>query len=183
MMPMFIFVFYSIAWLGCVLFFPILANGDEKNGEPDFEPTFVSLHGAFYIITIPLLCTFFAPFMLYHVYMSPTMYFMLGNIYIIPIVISAAGQVTVNDHYLTILLNGAYFGLFPLMKTGPGFWMDDYTFTWFCSFMLTQIMYTIIVGLQQTKGSRFFCPSRYRRNTYLRFKHDHDTSPLDESIC
>ena len=111
------------------------------------------------------------------------MYFMLGNIYIIPIVISAAGQVTVNDHYLTILLNGVYFGLFPLTKIGPSFWMDEYTVTWFCSFMLTQIMYTIIVGLQQTKGSRFFCPSRYRRNTYLRFKHDLDTSPLDESIC
>ena len=163
--------------------FATFSNGVDKNSEPKTDFFLFSLHLGFYCITIPLVCTVLAPFVLYKVYMSPTMYLLLAQVYIIPIIFSAAGKYTINDHFLSILFNSVLFSSFPFMKSGPGFWIDGFDFNWFLMFMATQIFYAIIVALQQYKGSRFFCPYKFRTHTYAKFRYDLDTDTLDEAAA
>ena len=110
---------YLIGWILIVVFLALFSSGvidnDAWKRDIKLNILILSVHAAFYCITISLACTVFAPFMLHTVYMSPTIYFLLGNIHIIPIVTSAVGRVTVNNYFACILLSGIFFGIFPLL--------------------------------------------------------------------
>ena len=160
------FMFLAMGWIAVVWLYPIFASGEDRNGEPDINVRYFALHIVFYIIMIPLVCTVLAPFLLYQVYMGPKMYFLLGNMYIIPIIWSIIAKKTLNDSFITILMNGLYFGLFPMMRWGPGFWIDGFDMTWFKLFILTQLMYATFVCFQQIKGPRFFLSLKCMGNNY-----------------
>ena len=112
-------LYLILCWIPIVVSLALFSGGalDEEDWERKQNLTCcnLSIHAAFYCITIPLACTVFAPFMLHTVYMSPTIYFLLGNVYVIPIVLSAVGRATVNNFAVCIFLSGIFFGIFPLL--------------------------------------------------------------------
>ena len=182
-LTLFFFIVFCILLSTAVLYSPYSIYGDAENdalwrSKPHL--TILIMYFGFYIITIPLACTVFAPFILYNVYMCPKMYFLLGNVYIFPIALNAIGRFALNDYFLGVLSNGIFFGWFPFSIYGPGFWIDGFDLKWFCLFMLSQIFYAVITELQQFKGSRFFCPNKCRRHHYLKFRYNLGTDPLDE---
>ena len=93
-----VLIFYAILSAGSFSFNIYVAHHDNNETSEVWMYHFLfPLYIIFYTFVIWLVFGTFAPFMLYNIYMSPTICFLLGNVYIIPIVWSAVGDFALND--------------------------------------------------------------------------------------
>lgn len=116
-----------------------------------------------------------------YVFMSPFMYFLLSNVYIVPIITSAIAKDVFTDHHWYIVGNSFYFGIYPLSNFGPSKWISGYSWLWLLSFMLVQSIYAFTVYGQRKYGSRWFLPARLRSREYDQFKRKLDADRLSKN--